>query len=126
MKTNPQDILIALGLWLFAISQPMFQDLTSAGMLKMMYQYMVLPIVIMILSRRGRFWVRKSTIIPSIIVSALVAYGINKTDYFSDEELDKSTSRYVMFNVLHLMSFAIIFALMGVLRPLYNPANFNV
>ena len=125
MKTNTNDILIALALWIGVLSQPMFQKLTSTGILKFIYQYVISPLMLMVLSRSGKFWVSKLIIITSVILSALVAYGINKTDTFSDEELDKSTSRYVWFNIIHLMSFAIIFGLMGLLRPLYNPTNFN-
>jgi len=125
MKTNPKDILIALLLWIGVLSQPMFQKLTSTGILKFIYQYVISPLMLMVLSRSGKFWVSKLIIITSVILSALVAYGINKTDTFSDEELDKSTSRYVWFNIIHLMSFAIIFFVMGGLMPLYNPTNFN-
>lgn len=125
MKTNPKDILIALLLWIGVLSQPMFQKLTSTGILKFIYQYVISPLMLMVLSRSGKFWVSKLIIITSVILSALVAYGINQLDYFSDEELDKSTSRYVFFNVIHLISFAIIFFVMGGLMPLYNPTNFN-
>lgn len=126
MKTAPSDILIALLLWVGILSQPMFQRLTGVNMMKHIYQFILSPLVIMMLSRTGRFWVKKSVIITSIVLSALIALGINRLDYFSDENINENTTRYIIFNILHLLSFAIVFFLMGVFTPLYNMANFNV
>lgn len=126
MKTAPSDILIALLLWVGVLSQPMFQHLTGISILKNVYQYIISPLAIMALSRTGRFWVKKSVIITSIMLSALVSLGINRLDYFSDDNINERKLRYILFNIIHLLTFAFVFILMGVFTPLYKMSNFNV
>lgn len=126
MKTNPTDIFIALFLWLAAISQPVIQHLVPQGISKNVYQYLMFPISLMLLSRSGKFWVRKEIIILSTLISGLATVAIiRNSDTFSQKEINEKENRYIYLSLINISTFAVIFFVMGGLMQLYNPANFN-
>lgn len=126
MKTNPTDIFIALFLWLAAISQPVIQHLVPQGVSRNIYQYLMFPISLMLLSRSGKFWVSRSVIITSTLISGLATLAIiYNSDTFSQKELNEKKSKYIYLSLINILTFAVIFFIMGGLMKLYNPANFN-
>jgi len=122
MKTNQTDILKALLMWVGILALPVVQTLSNDDW-KHGIQYLVYPLVIMAASRTGRFWVNKSTIIMSTIVSAaaVALYQKSVTPAKDDD------TQYKWISGINIVIFSLIFFLMGAYyKSLYTMSNFNV
>ena len=123
MKTNPLDIAHGVGLWVILLSQPMIQEITPTKYhLRFIMTYVLFPLLLMFVSRMGRFWINQMTLISSILFAATMTWMMQKYGFINGDPDVQSDSGD--------MSFIAFFAMMVTMLsmfviPMYRMSNFN-
>jgi len=118
----PENIMWAILIWMIPMIVPiLFMYLDSVNF-KMFMLAFIYPLMLSILSRSGRFWLKRSVILMSSITTFTATYFMMKYDK-NREAIQKPTenkSRSALIFTAIMVAFALGIVLAGTFETLYN------
>jgi hypothetical protein len=118
----PENIMWAILIWMIPMIVPiLFMYLDSVDF-KMFMLAFIYPLMLSILSRSGRFWLKRSVILMSSITTFTATYFMMKYDK-NREAIQKPTenkSRSALIFTAIMVAFALGIVLAGTFETLYN------